>query len=238
MPLESIKESFGFYMSCLFVTNKDNSSESGLVNIRHMMIKGLNSIFFVAMKETDSSIKKIMLFSKYCFEESLVFLFAQIQKVFSTPSVIENQDQSYTQSICETIKFVSNTYLCSSSEQKEVIIDPVIKLLLGIIMGMQEHNIQRTKAVLSIINATGDALYNMIMKSDQNLAKGYISSSLNEAQKSMLQNVIKAIATTKKAQEGKDMKPKNTQATGQQKDSNVKGKETQSKIKLATRIGK
>ena len=106
-------------------------------------------------------------------------------------------------------------------------------------MGLHERQIQRTKSILTIINATGDALYSIILIGDSNLAKNYIASNLNDAQKQMLQNVIKAIASTKKAQEDKEQKLKTQVLRGNQKQGqNQKSKENQSKIKLATKIGK
>lgn len=239
-PVEKIKDGLVFYMTSLFGTKEDKDHrDTEIVDFRQMALKGLNSIFATSTRDKEGDDDKISLFSKYCFEESLVFLFYNVQKIFSNPSLVEGEDQNLALTLGEAIKFISNIYLHSNSDQKEVIIDPIIKLFLGVLVGMHENKIQRTKSVLVIINATGEALYSMILLGDQALAKNYIANSLNDTQKQMLQNIIKAISSTKKAQEESEQKlRKELSKPGQSSSASNKFKETQSKIKLATRIGK
>jgi hypothetical protein len=234
IPLESIKDSFAFFVGCLFSPKSENSFGDGIVDVRQMMLKGINGMFIAAARDQDMK-DRISHFSKYLFEESMVFVFSNVQKIFKNPQITEQQGENLVLTVNEAIKFVSNTYVFSTAEQKEILIDSVVKLILGIVIGVQENKVQRTKHILSIINATGDGLYNVIMKSDQNLAKGYISSSLNENQKHILQNLIKAIAT-KKAQEENEQKNKATPA-GNQRQTNVKARENQQKLKLGNKFG-
>ena len=237
-PLESIKDGVAFFMSFLFKTQTDKDDKTEIVCISHMMLKGLNSLYIKPDKETEISDDKLGIFSKYCFEESLVYLFSQIKQIFSNPSMVESEDQTFINTVNENIKFILNIYLGSNSEEKEIIIDPIVKILLGICVGVHENNIQRTKSILSIINSVGDALYGIILLGDQNLAKNYVAHWLNDQQKQMLQNIIKAIATTKKAQEEKDNKSKSEKQKNTLGSSMGKAKEGQMKIKLATKIGK
>jgi hypothetical protein len=238
LPLEQIKDSFSFYMISLFGTKQDSElSEHELVGFRHIALKGLNGIFATSIRDNDTFKDKIALFSKYGFEESFVFLFSSVQKMFADPSITDSDNQHFTQAICENIKFVTNTYLCAEAEQKEVIIDTTIKILLGVLIGIQENKIQRNKPILAIINAVGDSLYNIIVNGDQALAKNYIATSLSDAQKHMLQNVIKAIAATKQTQDQQKAKTQNVKGA-RAVAGNPKFKENQSKIKLATKIGK
>lgn len=162
----------------------------------------------------------------------MVFIFAKIQAIFKAN--VDGDEEENANTIAEVIKFVANKFLYSNTEQKEVLIDPIVKLMLGILMGMHERKIDRTKSILTIINATGDALYTIIITGDQALAKEYVGRSLNDMQKQMLQNIIKAIASTKSQQV--QQKPIQSQKPGTT--SGPKFKENQSKIKLATKIAK
>lgn len=108
---------------------------------------------------------------------------------------------------------------------------------MGILTEIQEKKIQRTKSIMTIINTVGDSLYNIIINGDQGLAKNYIANSLSDIQKQMLQNVIKAIASTKQNQDNQRTNTQNVREA-QRAAGNPKLKETQSKIKLATKIGK
>uniref|UniRef100_A0A7S3KBZ1 Uncharacterized protein n=1 Tax=Euplotes crassus TaxID=5936 RepID=A0A7S3KBZ1_EUPCR len=235
IPMEEIKAGFVFYMGTLFDIEKDSESSSQIVNFTQIALKGLNGLFSAGSKDPDM-MERVARFSKFCFEESLAYLFTNAKRVFASPVVLEGEDQSQTQAISEDIKFITNIYLNSTSEQKEVIIDTIVKMFLGIVVGVQENQIQRTKPVLTIINSVGEGLYSMIVKGDVNLAKGYIATSLTDQQKQMLQNIIKAIATSKKAQE--DQKAKNQVKPGQRAAGNPKFRENKGNTKLATKIGK
>ena len=237
-PLENIKEGIAFFISTLFKSQQESNENTEIIWISHMMLKGLNSLFLKNDNGSEISSEKLSVFSKYWFEESLVFLFSQIQQVFGNSSIVETEDQTVVSIINEDIKFILNIYLGSNSEEKEIIVDPIVKILLGIWVGVQENSIQRTKSILSIVNAVGDALYGIILLGDQQLAKNYVAHCLNDQQKQMLQNIIKAIATSKKAQEEKDQKSRIDKQKPVQGKAQNKAKEGQMKIKLATRIGK
>ena len=235
LNLEKMKDSFSFYMVSLFEIQKNYENSREIVNFSYIALKGLNGLFATALREKES-MTKIMNFSIYCYEESLVYLFTNIQKIFETPSILETKNQGLTLAISENIRFITNIYLNFTIVQKEIIIDTIIKMFLGILVGIQEKQIQRNKPILNIINTVGDSLYNMIVNGDVNLAKNYIANSLAEQQKNMLQNVIKAIALTKKNQA--QQKLKGQVSEGSKVGGNQKFRENQSKIKLATKIGK
>ena len=129
-------------------------------------------------------------------------LFSSVKAMFVKPEVLEKEDSGViaTGIMVENIKYITNTYMASNSEQKEVLIDTIIKVFLGVITGIQEHQIPRTKNILSIINTIGDGFYQMIVNGDKELAKNYIASSLNDMQKQILQNLIKVIAQKQQAQ--------------------------------------
>ena len=130
IALEDIKDSFAFYIAFLFDSNQTSLNEDELVSFKHLAFRSLNSLFTSVGSDSQFS-NKLRRFSDLCFEESLVFLFSQVQELFAKPSLGEDMNVSGT--IGEVIKFIANKYLCSSSEQKEVIIDPIVKLLLGIL---------------------------------------------------------------------------------------------------------
>lgn len=120
-----------------------------------------------------------------------------------------------------------------------------MQLVLGALMMVQE---QKSKggpinpAINTIVQACGESLYNISFSGDIDILRN-MTSTLNDAQKLLMQNVVKAIAASKKAQADVSQKPKEVakpaakpsqQLTRPQNTLFSDGKRT----KLVTKIGK
>ena len=204
---DQINESVGTYLSVTFDTEEESKFDLGnseITNLSWVLLRSLNSYFAT---DNQKFKQKLVLFSKYCFEEGLSFIFYHLQNIFKYPKNSEFQDQSKVLGISEAVKFVTNSYLNSEYEEKEVMIDPIVQLILGALVSVQECKARGDSINPGIINAWGEALYSISFSGDIGIVRN-LTSTLSDNQKQLMQNVVKALAMSKKAQQEKEQKSK------------------------------
>lgn len=96
------------------------------------------------------------------------------------------------------LQFLTQYY--SISENKLKIIDPFVKLLLGVVIGIQQSELKTNADAIEMINQVAETLHSIILGGDPHLAKNFIAS-LQDNEKMILQKLVQVIQQ-KKVSEG------------------------------------
>lgn len=166
--IEKIKEALGYYIGTIFSIEESQPIEprSEMLNLTYITLRGLNSQFVQTEKDSNPLTSRCCTLSKYLLQDCLLYIFTNLQNLFQHPKSVEYKDQQKVGAISEAIKLLSSIYVHSDHEQKQILIDPIVQLVLGALVSIKEKGIQTP-----LVGALGEVLYGVCVAGDPALVR-------------------------------------------------------------------